>query len=88
MDANEIIYKLRQAMKAAHVTQADAAARLHVSQNQVSQYLAGAPRLDTFLKICAALQIDPADLFRDDQPGQQTTGICPHCGKPVKIYLK
>lgn len=89
MEANDVINKVRQAMKAAHVTQAEAAARLGVSQNNISQYLAGAPRLDTFLKLCDALQIDPANLFRqDDQPTIQTGAICPHCGKPLKITIK
>ena len=88
MIAADITNRIREIMKARRITQNELAARLNVSQNQISQYLAGSPRLDTLLSIAAALDLDPADLFRDDAPGQQTAGICPHCGQPVKIYLK
>ena len=88
MNANDVTNRIRGIMKARRITQNDLAARLGVSQNQVSQYLAGCPRLDTVLQLAEALQIEPAELFTDDAPIQAAAGICPHCGKPVKIILK
>lgn len=75
-------------MKARKITQNDLAARLHVSQNQISQYLAGSPRIDTLLAIADALAIDPADLFKQDTPTPPTLAACPHCGAPLKIIIK
>ena len=88
MNANDVTNKVREIMKDRHITQNDLAARLQVSQNNVSQYLAGAPRLDTLLTIAAALEIDPADLFRQEAPTTLAATTCPHCGKPIKITLK
>ena len=88
MTATDITNKVRDIMKVRHITQNDLAARLGVSQNQVSQYLAGSPRIDTLLSLADALNIQPADLFTQEEPTQQAGAICPHCGKPVKIILK
>lgn len=88
MKAQEITNRLREIMKARKITQSDLAGRLHVSQNQVSQYLAGAPRLDTLLAIADALAIDPADLFRQEAPTPPTLAACPRCGAPLKIIIK
>ena len=91
MEANEVINRLREVMKTRHITQADAAARLGVSQNQISLYLAGSPRLDTLLKLCAALDIDPGQLFQEEPSNtasETTTAICPHCKKALKIVIR
>ena len=88
MTATDITNRIRDIMKVRHITQNELAARLGVSQNQVSQYLAGAPRLDTLLALAAALDLEPGDLFRQEAPTQHAAAICPHCGKPVEIILK
>jgi len=91
MDVNTTISLIRAAMKERHLTQADLAKKLGVSQNQVSQYLAGVPRLDTFLKMADAIGINAAELLAPDQPRENTTlttAICPHCGKPLTITIK
>lgn len=88
MEANEIISRVRQIMKDRKITQNDLAARLGVSQNQVSQYLAGIPRLDTFLKIADALGLEAAELLKDEAPTATTTAICPQCGRRLTITVK
>ena len=88
MTANDVTNRIREIMRARKITQAEIAARLNVSQNNISQYLAGAPRLDTLLTLAAALDLDPADLFRQEAPTSQAETVCPHCGKPIKIVLR
>ena len=88
MDTNEILCRIRSIMKDRKITQMDLAARMGVSQNQVSQYLAGVPRLDTFLKIAAALGLEPAELLKDEAPTTTTNAICPQCGRRLTITLK
>lgn len=88
MQAQEITNRVREIMKARKITQTELAAKLQVSQNQVSQYLAGTPRLDTILAIADALQIEPAELFQDTTPPAPALAACPHCGAPLKIIIK
>ena len=88
MEANEILSCVRSIMKDRKITQNELAARLGVSQNQVSQYLAGIPRLDTFLKIAAALGLEAAELLKDEAPTTTTTAICPQCGRKLTITVK
>jgi len=88
METNQVLERVRSIMKDRKITQKDLAARLGVSQNQVSQYLAGVPRLDTFLKIAAALGLEAAELLKDEAPTTTTAAICPQCGKKLTITLK
>ena len=88
MEVNEILCRVRSIMKDRKITQKDLAARMGVSQNQVSQYLAGIPRLDTFLKIAAALGLEAAELLKDEAPTTTTTANCPQCGRKLTITVK
>ena len=55
---------LIQARERADLTQADVAAKLGRPQSFVSKYESGERRLDVvhFLQICAALEIEPAEI--------------------------
>ena len=88
MKAQEVTERISQAMKARKITQAELAARLNVSQNQIRQYLTGAPRLDSFLKIAAALDLEAADLLKEEATTPPAVTVCPFCGQPLKIIIK
>lgn len=66
---NLIITRLRQEREKAGLSQLELALKADISQNMVNYIETGkrTPSLDTFLKICNALNINPAILFSDKE---------------------
>lgn len=44
------------------------------------------PTVETLSKIASALEISVTELF--EKPNNGLYGVCPHCGKEVKVELK
>lgn len=71
------------------ITQTELSKRLGITQAAVSSQLNRKMRMDNFLLICGALEINPGEVFQDSSNGGTvTTAICPHCGKPLQITIK
>ena len=71
------------------ITQTELSKRLGITQAAVSSQLGRNIRMDNFLAICEALEINPSEVFQDSNTsGTTTTAICPHCGNPLQIVLK
>ncbi|MGP1439073.1 MAG: helix-turn-helix domain-containing protein [Treponema sp.] len=64
-----VIKRLRQEREKAGLSQLELALRADVSQNMINYIETGkrTPSLDTLLKICNALNINPAVLFSDSK---------------------
>lgn len=91
MTVQEIKNKIRVIMRTKKITQTEIAAKLGTSQNMISLYLAAkSPGIDKILLILDALDISPADFFREDENEDITriAAICPHCGKPLNITIR
>jgi transcriptional regulator with XRE-family HTH domain len=84
----EITDKIRAIMASKGITQTELAKKLDLTQAAISSQLNRNMRVDNFLNILKALDVNPIDFFQETQTTQtQTTIICPHCGKPIKITL-
>lgn len=71
------------------IIQTELAKRLGITQAAVSSQLNRKMRMDNFLLICEALEINPGEVFQNSSTdGTVTTAICPHCGKPLQITIK
>lgn len=59
---DQIRERLQAAIKQSGMTQTELAKRLNIYQSAVGQYLSGRamPALDTFVNLCAVLDVDPA----------------------------
>ena len=85
----DISAKIRSIMTRKGITQTELSKRLGITQAAVSSQLSRKMRMDNFLAICGALEINPGEVFQDSSTdGTVTTVICPHCGKPLQIILK
>lgn len=85
----DISAKIRAIMARKGITQTELSKRLGITQAAVSSQLSRKMRMDNFLAICEALEINPGEIFQDSTtPGTTTTGICPHCGKPINITIR
>lgn len=71
------------------ITQTELSKRLGITQAAVSSQLGRNIRMDNFLAICEALEINPGEVFQDSNTGgTMAAAICPHCGKPLRITIK
>ncbi len=63
----KVINRLREEREKLGLSQLELAMRANISQNMVNYIETGkrTPSLDTFLKICHALNVNPASLFAD-----------------------
>jgi len=85
----DITAKIRSIMARKGITQTELSKRLGITQAAVSSQLNRKMRMDNFLLICEALEINPGEVFQDSgTDGTVTTAICPHCGKPLQITIK
>ena len=85
----DITAKIRSIMAQKGITQTELSKRLGITQAAVSSQLGRNIRMDNFLAICEALEINPSEVFQDSNTsGTTTTAICPHCGNPLQIVLK
>ena len=85
----DISAKIRYIMARKGITQTELSKRLGITQAAVSSQLGRNIRMDSFISICAALEINPGEVFQDSgNGGTVTTAICPHCGKPLQITIK
>ena len=84
----DISVKIRSIMAQKGITQTELSKRLGITQAAVSSQLGRNIRMDNFLAICGALEINPGEVFQDSTDGTTTTAICPYCGKPLQIVLK
>ncbi len=66
-EQQKIISRLREEREKLGLSQLELAMRANISQNMVNYIETGkrTPSLDTFLKICHALNVNPASLFAD-----------------------
>lgn len=85
----DITSKIRAVMVQKGITQTELSKRLGITQAAVSSQLGRNIRMDNFISICEALEINPGEVFQDSSnDGTITTAICPHCGKPLQITIK
>lgn len=84
MDIRESVKRL---CKERGVTQKDIADRLEITAIGLNQILRkGNPNLQTLERIATALGVQVVDLF--ERPADESpTGVCPHCGKPIRIHF-
>lgn len=84
----DITAKIRSIMAQKGITQTELAKRLGITQAAVSSQLSRKMRMDNFLAICQALEINPGEIFQDhSNTGITAAGFCPHCGKPLTITI-
>ena len=76
---------IKELIKASGMTSADVATKLGITAGAFSQTVNGNPTVEMIAKIAEVLNVEPYELLK--QPGNRITLICPHCGKPIKIYL-
>ena len=74
---DKIREKLIEAIKQSGLSQTELAKQIGVVPQSVAQYFSGRamPALDTFAKICAVLDIDPADILCIDDYNKDWTKI-------------
>lgn len=85
----DITAKIRSIMARKGITQTELSKRLGITQAAVSSQLGRNIRMDNFISICEALEINPGEVFQDSSTdATTTTAICPHCGKPLQITIK
>ena len=72
---DKIREKLIEAIKQSGLSQTELAKKIGVVPQSVAQYFSGRamPALDTFAKICAVLDIDPADILCIDDRSEEHT---------------
>lgn len=64
---------------------------LGITKGGLSKALNGNPTLKTLRAVADVLQVPLTALFADEaeqQPQQQPTNVCPHCGKPINIKIE
>ncbi len=66
-EQKQVINRLREEREKLGLSQLELAMRANISQNMVNYIETGkrTPSLDTFLKLCHALNVNPAILFSD-----------------------
>ncbi|GMO56033.1 MAG: hypothetical protein Ta2A_01100 [Treponemataceae bacterium] len=69
MQIQYVINRIKEERKAAQLSQMDLSFKAGLSQNLINYIESGkrTPNLDTLLKICKALNINPACLFASDE---------------------
>ncbi len=69
----KVIRRLREEREKAGFSQLELAMRANISQNMVNYIETGkrTPGLDTFLKICHALNINPSNIFLNKSEEQE-----------------
>ena len=63
------------------------AGKLGITRVTPSQTLSRNPTVNTLRKISEAIGCNISDFFKDEE-GNNTTIVCPYCGKPIKIEFK
>lgn len=79
--------RIKYILKEKGMTTGELAQRAGMHQPEISRAMNGNPTVATLAKIASALGVSVGDLFErsiDETP----TGICPHCGNPIKIKLE
>lgn len=79
--------RIKEVLKEKGVTAKELAVRIGVSQPAMSFAINGNPTAETLTKIASALGVSVGDLF-ERSTDETPTGVCPNCGKPIKIRLE
>lgn len=79
--------RVKELCKECNITLADLAQKIGVQPSSLSQIVRGNPTLSKLQDIASALEVDITALF-DRSAAETPTGICPYCGKPIKIKLE
>lgn len=58
-----------------------------ISTSAISQSINGNPTISTLQTIADIIGCKVSDFFRDEVDNN-TTMVCPHCGKPIVVELK
>ena len=61
------------------------AAEMGITRVTLSQNLSRNPTVNTLQRIADVIGCNVGDFFRDEVDLLLSSGICPHCGKPIKI---
>ena len=61
------------------------AAEMGITRVTLSQNLSRNPTVNTLQRIADVIGCNVGDFFRDEIDPQPSSGICPHCGKPIMI---
>lgn len=79
---------IKKAIKARGWTQERLAAKMGITHPSLNSIINGNPTLGKLTSVAEAMGISVSDLLRDEeeqQPKEQNTIICPHCGKVIKF---
>lgn len=61
------------------------AAEMGITRVTLSQNLSRNPTVNTLQRIADVIGCKVGDFFRDEVVALPSSGICPHCGKPIII---
>ena len=77
--------RIKEIMNERNVTSAWLAEQVGISKVAVSNIVTGrsSPSLDNLIKIAGVLNISITELIGEEK--EESTIICPHCGKKIKI---
>lgn len=78
--------RIREVLKDKGVTQRELADGLGVSVSSVAKTIVGNPTIGTLKKIADIAGVHVLDLIEDNRG--YINGVCPHCGKPLKIEIE
>ena len=79
--------RIKDILKERGMTIGELAKRAGMHQPEISRAMNGNPTVATLTKIAAALGVSVGELF-ERAADKFPTGVCPHCGKPIKIKLE
>lgn len=76
MSIDEIAIRIKRARKDADMTQAEAAAKLGITYQAISNYERGITRIDTdtLVKLCSVYGVTVSDILGATAPGSETSG--------------
>lgn len=83
--------RLKELCKSKGITQAELAERIGIQSHSLRQAIyRNSISMATLVKLADGLGVTIPELFEDFKAPSadvEANGICPHCGKPIKITL-
>ena len=80
------IMDIKRVIKAKGLTVKDIADKMGISSVGLSQHINGNPSVQVLERIADAVGCEVGDFF--EKSSNEMTGICPHCGKEIKIKVE
>lgn len=77
---------IKKVIKSKGLTVKEVAARMGIAKENLSVHINGNPSVQVLERIADAVGCEVGDFF--EKSSNEMTGICPHCGKEIKIKVE